>query len=264
MAILNALLQPEDAPVTTTRGTMGYQWDTTADRGMIHTMQIRDASITNAKISNFNFNQGTGGTLTLGGTANGNGVLRVLTSSDGTAVVANNNGLSGYGGSITILNTTDGTVLDKLGVVNSTLFTQSVITKEAGFNQEFTGSSDVSVTDGTISFSLNRTAICLFLMDGVCYSTRVSGTEDYGAYNIVKLFIDGSELTRAVETGADFDEDKIRGCGDTTLSSFATHQIATLGSGAHTFVAKVAQTEISGEPKFVLHMFKMSYIKIGT
>jgi hypothetical protein len=130
MAILNAVLQPEETPVTSTRGTSGYQWDTTSDRGMIGNIQIANAAITTAKIGSaaittakiedaaittakigsaqvtnaviataaikdanidtITFNKITGGTCILGGTANGNGLLQIRNST-GTTIVQGDN-----------------------------------------------------------------------------------------------------------------------------------------------------------------------------
>ncbi len=56
----------------------------------IDTANIRDAAITNAKIDTFTFDKGQGGTLTLGGTANGNGLMQVRDSS-GTLIIQGDN-----------------------------------------------------------------------------------------------------------------------------------------------------------------------------
>jgi len=127
---MNDFLQPDNAPVTSTRGTAGYQWDTTSDRGMIKNVQIDEAAITTAKIGSaaittakiedaaittvkigsaqvtnaviataaikdanidtITFNKITGGTCILGGTANGNGLLQIRNST-GTTIIQGDN-----------------------------------------------------------------------------------------------------------------------------------------------------------------------------
>src|SRR3990167_8720772 len=102
----------------------GFEFDTTNDRDIIRkvhvgtaiigsaqienasitTAKIQDAAITSAKIDNFSFNQGTGGTLTLGGTNNGDGVLNVNNSVGSNVVTLNNTGLTITNGSVTIQN----------------------------------------------------------------------------------------------------------------------------------------------------------------
>jgi phage minor structural protein len=66
---------------------------TTIDNGVIKTAMIADAAITNAKISNLSFNKLQGGTATLGGNGNGNGLLQVLDANNSLIFRADQNGI---------------------------------------------------------------------------------------------------------------------------------------------------------------------------
>lgn len=91
-----------DAAITTAK--INDAAITTAKIGaaQITTALINDAAITNAKIENlavttgkindFSFNQGSGGTLTLGGTLNGNGLLSIVNGTGGTVIRGDNTG----------------------------------------------------------------------------------------------------------------------------------------------------------------------------
>lgn len=72
---LNANLQPENSPITNSGAISPYSFDGQNERGVINAM----------KIKNFSFNSGTGGTLTLGGTANGSGFMQ-LKNENGTLI----------------------------------------------------------------------------------------------------------------------------------------------------------------------------------
>jgi len=85
------------------------------------------SAITLTKIKNFSFSSGTGGTIVLGGTNNGNGLLRVKDASGGTVVTLDNSGIRVTNGSIIIVNSAGGTVLDSEGIVSTTSFPSDYI-----------------------------------------------------------------------------------------------------------------------------------------
>lgn len=85
---LNQFLQPTDAPVSeTVSPANAYFFNKIGGRN----------SITGTKIKNFNFSQGKGGTLTLGGTSNGNGLALILDGTGGTSLAINNTGIQLFG-----------------------------------------------------------------------------------------------------------------------------------------------------------------------
>jgi len=85
MVDLTSNLFPVDSPIARNQGQVSaFQFDSDNERGVISA----------AKVRNFSFSQGQGGTLTLGGTLNGNGVLNINDSSGSSLVVADNNGIT--------------------------------------------------------------------------------------------------------------------------------------------------------------------------
>lgn len=75
-----------------------------------------------SKIKDFSFSSGIGGTLTLGGTANGNGLMVVEDGNGGTAITITNQGITVFGGNITILNAAGSTVINANGLDSMTNF----------------------------------------------------------------------------------------------------------------------------------------------
>ncbi len=84
--------------------------------------EVNRGAITLNKIRNFSFSSGSGGTLTLGGTDNGDGVMIVRDSGGTTKVTIDNTGILVTDGNITIQNSAGGTVLDSAGIVSTTSF----------------------------------------------------------------------------------------------------------------------------------------------
>ena len=130
---LNEFLFPQNSPIAQNQGQVSsFRFDYENESGVISTSKVRfaaidtaqiaDAAIGNAQIGtaavgsaniatavigsvhihDFSFNQGTGGTLTLGGTSNGNGLFS-LKNAAGTEIVAmDNTGITVNQGSITV------------------------------------------------------------------------------------------------------------------------------------------------------------------
>lgn len=92
---LNAYLQPMDSPIAQRQIVDGFQFDAQYERN----------SVDLAKIKNFSFSSGRGGTLILGGTLNGNGLLQVKDASGSVIAIANNNGIFINGASGTAYST---------------------------------------------------------------------------------------------------------------------------------------------------------------
>ncbi len=257
MAILNALLQPTDAPVTSERGTVGYLWDTTSDRGMVRNMQIQD----------FTFDKGQGGTLTLGGTANGNGYFQINNSLGSAMIVANNTGITVNDGSIRINNTSGSSTVDGTGVVSVNNFGNAVISQAAGFNQNITGTTDVPFTSGTLNVIVSRNTNVLFLAD---YNTYWSTGTAYGmSHNaIVKIKVDN------VQQGGGIDQMRFAspvGGGTVTatfnidLTNHSVHTVQTLTAGTHPFVLTGAIGSLSGSlGTLTIYQYRMTYIQLGT
>lgn len=72
--------------------------------------------IGNTKLKNISFNRASGGTITLGGAGNGNGVAIVKDSGGTTRVTINNSGINVTGGNISISNALGSTIVDANGL----------------------------------------------------------------------------------------------------------------------------------------------------
>lgn len=97
MVNLNAQLFPTDSPIAQNQGAVtAFDFDAQNEAGVVSSAKIRNAAVGNAQIGTaaigtanigtLTFDQITGGTATLGGTLNGNGLLSIK-NSGGTEIV---------------------------------------------------------------------------------------------------------------------------------------------------------------------------------
>lgn len=118
-------------------------FDQNNDRGAISSIHIKNASIGTAQIGSISFNNIAGGTATLGGTANGNGVLSVRNQSGSEVVLLNSSGITVRNGSITVQDSSGTDIIDSTGLVSTVNFR---------FGQG-TASADQTITALTPTFS---------------------------------------------------------------------------------------------------------------
>jgi hypothetical protein len=137
---LNNLLQATDSLAA---GTRPYISSTEFDTNM----EIPTNYIGSANIRNFNFSQGQGGTLALGGTLNGDGLLLVNNNSGTPVVTLDNTGITVTNGSITINNSSGSPIVDSLGIVGVNNFIDVAVAVPTG---TVTGTSWVDVAGGTL------------------------------------------------------------------------------------------------------------------
>lgn len=140
---LDTFLNPTNSPFALNQKLVDpYTFDYQNERGIVGVSQIGSATIQTANIANgaitnvkigtaaigtanigtLSFNEITGGTATLGGTSNGNGLLRVNNAGGTQIVTINNQGIQVTGGSISISNTSGSIVLDSNGLVSKNNF----------------------------------------------------------------------------------------------------------------------------------------------
>lgn len=147
----------------------GNEFDATMDYGIITatrigtavigSAQIQDAAIGNAhlgtaiigtaNIGTLSFNEITGGTATLGGTLNGNGVLTVKDSGGTSRVLLDSSGITVTGGSITVENDSGGTIVDSAGIVSTVNFDSAQVTSNT--ERTTTGTDMADYTGGALS-----------------------------------------------------------------------------------------------------------------
>lgn len=154
MGTLNDLLQPTNSPIAQQQGAVSsYEFSQQNERNTVDLVHIR----------NFSFSAGTGGTLTLGGASNGNGVLLVKDSGGTTKVTADNAGITITDGKLTFLNTAGGTVLDGSGIVSSVNFANDQVSDNT--TRTTTSTSYVDVPGSSLDpFVVTRTTRAFVLV----------------------------------------------------------------------------------------------------
>ncbi len=271
---LNKYLQPEKAPVTQTRKfTKGVDFDLNNDNNIITSLKLKDLSVTTAKIDNlavtaakindFSFNSGAGGTLTLGGTANGNGVMKVNNSLGSAIVTADNAGILVEGGNIVVKNADNTTIIDTEGIVSTASFATDILVDNT--IRTTTSTSYVDVPGSTMdSFVLSR-------------STRALVTAYAQAYNIQWVVDQSSAMNLACVDSVDgqlftfplFTEwalSSINGTANTwgvsvdyQLNSLSSY--FNLSAGTHTLKL---QYKVNGAGTAEIGLYTLSYMLLGT
>lgn len=215
----------------------------------INTVRIADAAITNAKIDTLTWDKAQGGTATLGGSANVNGVLTVLDASAVEKVRLDKDGILVNSGKLVIKNDSDTISIDAKGIVSTANFTKTD-TANASLNQSFTSTSLADVTGSSLSFSLTRSTTVLFLAQIHSYLIESVGNTGEGR---VSLDIDGSEVAY-IENHS----------GNINFKPSSAHYVGTLSSGSHTVKLRAQMQNKTGSPSYTVYGFVFSYIIFGT
>ena len=194
----------------------GMDFDAQTDRNVI----------TNAKLRNFSFNAGTGGTIVLGGAGNGNGYLNIKNSAGAVIVAADNTGLTVNDGSITIQNSGGTNIIDATGLISSTNFANNFYYDDT--NIATTSTSYVDVTGSSLSFTLSRSTNVLISFYALITTWGNNASYDYATD--VAVAIDGTAQSPAATSGW---------YSTTALvfkktDSVSCARIFTLASGSHT------------------------------
>jgi len=233
----------------------------------VGTARIADAAITNAKIDSFTFDKGQGGTLTLGGNANINGVLSILDGSGVQKGYWDKDGIIIRDGKLSIENDGGSVTIDGEGIRSTTNFTTSAASNAGGLNQEITATSNTDITGASLTFSLSRTALLLILVDVSMFMNDTSSTQDYVADAYVHLNIDSDvQSQELVERGGIYqngDGDRL-GIGETVAISTAMHRLQSLSSGSHTIKLQARLSNILNTTKLYINRYRLTYIILGT
>jgi len=157
---LNQFLQPENSPIAQNQGVVdSYQFFAEHER----------SSVDQSRIRNFNFSQGYGGTITLGGTANGAGELRILDQNGNLIVLGDTSGLTIYDGNLLVKNDNNTTIIDTEGIVSTANFRIDQITSSS--TNTTTSTSYIDLPGSTLpSFVLTRDSIVQVSVTSVGYN----------------------------------------------------------------------------------------------
>ena len=254
----------------------GIDFDMWNDRGIIQSAKIKDAAITSAKIGSaaitdanigsLSFSILSGGTATLGGAANGDGLLLVKSAADAEVVRLDNAGILVNNGQIIVKNDSGGTVVDSAGIVSTVNFPNDQVFSNSGSSTS--GTSYIDIPGSSLSpFVLNR-------------ATNVLITVTAGGYN--NLYYNDSDNSMRVKCVDDVDggliEFPVRGNWVTTglnvdfgaeTASFGlsvTQEINTLTAfipltaGTHTLKL---QFRVSGAGTATYDTFLLNYTILG-
>lgn len=241
----------DQSPLDRPRTQQGIDFDYETDRN----------AVGRTKIKNFNFSSGYGGTIVLGGTANGNGLMLVKDASGATIVTVDNAGIEVEGGNIVVKNANNTTIIDTSGIVSSANFPNDQV-----FSNTTNSTSGTTATDlpgsSLDSFVLSRTTNVLinasawgynpaFSNDGHSVTVRVVDSVDgtiisfpiYGIWALESIDFAGSAASNTVEQQA------------VTLPA-----IIDLSAGTHTLKL---QYNAFGGGTAVVDAFLLNYIILG-
>lgn len=218
---------------------------------------IGNAAIHNVHINNFSFSQGTGGTLVLGGTTNGNGIFNLRNSAGSNVVTMDNTGLTVEEGSITVKSSAGSTVLDSRGVVSLANFEFGGTSLSAEVTTTGTTYADLDGMSLTTSnFSGTRNVLILFTAQHNTYA-ETAGDVFTGDVNYI-MDIDGTDETSMFMT-----KNASRGNQD-RFSTHTMHLVKSLGTGTHTIKTQWRIANVSeGTPKASTFRRSLTYLSLG-
>ena len=196
--------------------------------GVIRNVNIGTAVIGTANIGTLSFNEISGGTATLGGTINGNGVLSVKNQAGSEVVKLDNTGITINNGSIVINNASGSSVVDSGGIVSTNTFLNNSV-DSSGTTFSTTSLTYVDVTNMTLTFVLSRTTNVLFGLSCAGGNDGTSGGESA----IAILDLNGTAVGNQVNTPTVFNG------GISLQTSGAVMTIQSVASGTSTVKMRV-------------------------
>jgi hypothetical protein len=234
------------------------------------TARIADAAITNAKIKDLSWSKGQGGSLILGGAANGNGIFSLKDASDVEIIGMDNTGLEVKGGKITVKDEDSAIIIDSKGIVSTANFTDYFTNASGTPYQAITSTGFTDITDASVSFSLDRAAIVLISAKFV--ATMIETGSYSSGYNFgigqARLLVDSTNVDSA-------DANTFQGAMiDSPYYIFQTYDYnfknitwtlpKELSSGSHTIKlqAKMNNTN-GGKMQMYVFYFSINYIILG-
>lgn len=216
----------------------------------VGTARIADAAITNAKIKDLTWDKAQGGTATLGGLANVNGVLEIKDDVNTQIGKWDKDGILIKDGKLEIRNDNDTISIDPKGIVSTANFAKSDVAN-GSLNQVIT--SDVSYTDitnATLTFTLDRPTTILFIADFNAYLIESVGNT---ASSLTWIFLDNvSQVPMYFNSG------------NTSAVPIGSHLIKEVAAGTHTVKLSSILFNKTGNPTLTIMSFKLSYLLLGT
>ncbi len=164
------------------------------------------------------------GTVDVGGSGNGNGVLNVKDAAGAIKVILDNAGITINDGKLTIKDSSATTIIDATGLVSTANFSNNFVTDSNAFTT--TSDSFVDVTNMTLTFSLSRTSNVLI---GASVVGRNDNTDTTNAYSVITQI-----LADSTQVGGYMTTPGIYASGGIANTTAATSIIVSLAAGSHT------------------------------
>lgn len=217
------------------------------------TARIADAAITNAKISDLTWDKAQGGTATLGGLNNVDGVLSVLDNAGVEKVVLDKDGLLIKSGKLEIQNDGDVVTMDAKGIRSTSNFTK-ISGGNASLNQSIPTTAGTDVTGATLTLpTLDRDTVAFIFAQVTSYLVEDASNKCNG---FVSIFLNGNE---ASETRIQLFSGSITG------RTGAAHYLVTLPAGTHTVKLRAVVNVLAGTTAtMTVYGYNLSYALLGT
>lgn len=224
-----------DSIASEERRTYGaYQWASETDVNLVGSRAIQDASITNAKIGTaaigtanigtLSFNQIHGGTATLGGTLDGDGVLSISNSAGSEVVRGDKDG-------ITVKTSLGTSIIDGNGLISVNNFLSGIVTSQSG--TAIAGNINETDIGVSINVSVSRQSRVY-----VSWGAALQNSDAPSHYSSLSLNIGGTSYSGVGVLSA---------AGGTNLPiSVSASGINTIPSGTTTYKLQIQSTHNGG------------------
>jgi len=254
---LDNKLQPINSPISDNaeKKVTAYDFNSNYERNTITAMNIQ----------NFSFNSGEGGTLSLGGPGNGNGVLSVSDTGGTEHVRLDNTGLTVSDGSITLKNASGTSFVDSSGLVAAAITNYgTTYTFGTGIVTTVSGTSASDTNYATISVVVARNTPVLFLGDVTSdvWTANPGGTSYFRGYLYTKMKLNGTLISQNImksELTAGSDDNT--GNMPMSLHSF---NILTAGTHSVTLGGSISYQAGLGTPSAQIRGVRLTAFYIGT
>ncbi len=188
--------------------------------------QLANLVVTNAKINDMSFSKAVGGTLTLGGSGNGNGVFSLKDSAGAEKIAMDNTGMTVSNGKIIIKDSSNTSIIDSTGLVSTSNFTFDSVSASGSTTRNSSDYADLdSMTLTTSSFTRDVKTLVLFTCNN-----RPSNRTDASDYTQFVINIDGTDQTQMPAYNLQYEGHS----GYANFLSTSIQLVVTLGSGTHT------------------------------
>ena len=230
----DANLQPLTGPkVNTPQSAYGFASDNA--KGAVNSYNVK----------NLRWDKASGGTATLGGRDNGNGLLEVLDETGATIVQANKDGLTITDGNIIVQDGDGTTIIDSGGLVSAANFNLLGTTVQS--TDTTTGTVYAPLPGGTLttpSFARDTNVMLFFTIQ----NRLNNNNDDFNANIRFAFFIDDAEgAAVGIKRTALRDFAVGTGAQESTRETTNTmHELVSMGTGTHDIVINWRTDQNSG------------------